>query len=116
VLAIDSDPRLAGACCWKLDVEGHEVEVLVGPPRPSAKRHPRRYFVKIAVMRCERFSGWLDSTAAPMTPSAARSRRNLHPLAATNSGCGISPGCSIVCERRHPSGCWDCRSEQCFRR
>jgi FkbM family methyltransferase len=40
VLAIDQLPCLGNACCWKLDVEGHEPAVLAGAARTLAEAPP----------------------------------------------------------------------------
>ena len=40
VLAIDNLPSLRNACCWKLDVEGHELAVLAGAARTLAEAPP----------------------------------------------------------------------------
>ena len=40
VLAIDDLPSLRDACCWKLDVEGHELAVLAGATRTLAEAPP----------------------------------------------------------------------------
>jgi len=40
VLAIDDLPALRDACCWKLDVEGHEQAVLAGAARTLAEAPP----------------------------------------------------------------------------
>lgn len=40
VLAIDDLPSLRSACCWKLDVEGHELAVLSGAARTLAEAPP----------------------------------------------------------------------------
>jgi FkbM family methyltransferase len=40
VLAIDDLPSLRAACCWKLDVEGHEQAVLAGAARTLAEAPP----------------------------------------------------------------------------
>ena len=40
VLAIDHLPSLRHACCWKLDVEGHESAVLAGATRTLAEAPP----------------------------------------------------------------------------
>jgi FkbM family methyltransferase len=40
VLAIDDLPGLQSACCWKLDVEGHELAVLSGAAHTLAEKPP----------------------------------------------------------------------------
>ena len=65
VLAIDDVPSLRGACCWKLDVEGHELTVLAGAARTLAEAPP-------AAILCEDRSAAVQHTlsAAGFQPCA----------------------------------------------
>ena len=65
VLAIDDLPNLRDACCWKLDVEGHEPAVLAGAARTLAEAPP-------AALLCEDRSAAVQHTltAAGFQPCA----------------------------------------------
>jgi FkbM family methyltransferase len=82
VIAIDDLPSLRGACCWKLDVEGHESAVLAGARRTLAEAPP------VAIL-CEDRSAAVQHTltAAGFQPCAYNPfTRNLSPDQAASGG------------------------------
>ena len=82
VLAIDDLPSLRDACCWKLDVEGHELAVLAGAARTLAEAPP-------AAILCEDRSPAVQDTLSAAGFQACAYNpltRQLHPDAAAGGG------------------------------
>jgi len=70
VLPVDSLSELAGICCWKLDVEGHETEVLAGAVQTLAEAPPQAILCEDRssdVRRVLRSAGYQSCTYDPFT-------------------------------------------------
>ena len=106
VLAIDDLPSLRSACCWKLDVESHELAVLSGAARTLAEAPP-------AAILCEDRSAAVQHTllASGFQPCAYNPfSRQLTPDSETQGGNQLwvhnLSWAWTACKRHPPSACW----------